>query len=68
MGGLKSVTKDFIRFPLRINIEQNKEIDSAVHYLNMELPKRVSKQQFIMDAINEKIEKQKESTPHVTNR
>jgi hypothetical protein len=49
------VTKESIRFPLRIHLEKNKEIDEAVYHLNNESLQKVSKHQFIMEAIEEKL-------------
>ena len=53
------VMKDTIRFPLRINNEKSKEIDEAVYRFNSKSLSKISKHQFIMDAIEEKIQKQK---------
>lgn len=51
--------KDAVRFPLKIQIEKNKEIDDVVHKLNMQSISKISKHQFIMEAIEEKIAKQR---------
>lgn len=60
------MSKEFIRFPLKINAEKNRIIDMTIHQLNMENYSKVSKQKFIMDAIEEKINKQKEQSLNVS--
>lgn len=55
------MNKNFIRFPLKIEIDKSKEIDEIVHQLNMENPYKISKHQFIMTIINEKIKQIKEN-------
>lgn len=52
-----------VRFPLRLDEDTNYCIDKAVEMVNKDSDRnrKVSKHQFILDAITEKIKKQKES-------
>jgi hypothetical protein len=56
------VSKD-VRFPLRLKHDINEDIDKAVEEVNRHSGRgnRISKHQFILDAVLEKINKQKES-------
>lgn len=53
--------KESITFPLRIPNDINLDLDDAINYIKRESATKISKHQFVLEAVIEKIQKTKET-------